>query len=202
MASGPNYAEYSDRELVDAFESIDAESYPQRYQSLCELMESKQIVYKSDNNTYTLHDEYAHGVTDDWDESDLPTTQYITDAPEPQYDKDGNYIPNQVPLQARIVNSLFAIVIIAYGSYGVYFGELFVPIARNLSIIIYGPATVIMLLSIIAASLTMIIEIVDHYDTRDNEHTYYKFARISASIGVVSFIAAIVVGFSSGAEIY
>lgn len=121
--------------------------------------------------------------------------------PTPKYDSKGNYVPNTIVLKKRVVNFCVALAIIAYGGYGLYVDQLWVPLGRQVSVTLTGIAAIFMFIAIICASIEMMTEVVDHYDKRDNEHTYYKVANLFKYASYVSFAIAIFTGFGTGASL-
>lgn len=64
-----------------------------------------------------------------------------------------------------------------------------------------GISAVLMFIAILCASIMMIIEVVDHYDRRDNEHTYYKMALHFKRVAYAGFGIAVLVGLFMGARL-
>jgi len=199
LSDGPDYNSYANAELIEAYESIDRDSYSERFQRLCEIMKGKGLLIKTDAG-YQFTEKANESI---WgtesEEATEPT--YTCLPPEPKYDDDGNYIPNEIALKNRLTNSLFSLGIILYGSYGLYVNELWVPLAKRISIVLSGISAILMFLAILCASVMMIAEVVDHYDTRDNEHTYYKVALYFKYAAYAGFGIAVLVGLITGARI-
>lgn len=83
--------------------------------------------------------------------------------------------------------------ILSYGIVGLCNDWIWIPGKRTSGLIMHGWAAGLMFCAMLAASLNLASVIVDHYDRRDNEHDYRRFARISATCGWVLFIFAFVV---------
>jgi hypothetical protein len=205
MSNAPDYSTYSNKDLIDVFNNIDKYSYPDRYETLCEIMLEKQLLIKADG-TYTIELETIERV--EREESNWPTKDdsppepsYTSSAPEPQYDEQGIYIPNEIPLKKRITNSVISLLIIAYGGYGIYLDSLWVPLAKKLVIVLHGVSTIIMFGAIICATLLMFVETLDHFDKRDNEHVYYKTAVYFKYAAFFLFGLAVIVGIFTGARL-
>ena len=203
MSFKPDYNLYSNSDLVDVFENIDREHYPQRFYELCEIMKGKnllRIVPASD----TFNSSELVLVDDALADDDLITEHepaYTDLPPIPEYDSKGNYVPNTIVLKKRVVNFCVALAIIAYGGYGLYVDQLWVPLGRQVSVTLTGIAAIFMFTAIICASIEMMTEVVDHYDKRDNEHTYYKVANLFKYASYVSFAIAIFTDFGTGASL-
>lgn len=198
MSFEPDYNLYSASELVDVYEHIDRESFPERFQKICEIMEEKGLLQQTNSSSLQLTDK----AIDAWAPSEVESeTSYTSQPPEPAYDSEGNYIPNEVPGKDRIANACLSLIIIIYGGYGLYINQLWLPLARRVSIILTDFAAVLMFVAIVSASVVMIIEVVDHYDKRDNEHAYYRLAVYFKYFGYITFAVAVLVGLAMGAEL-
>jgi hypothetical protein len=199
----PDYNLYSNSDLIDVFENIDREHYPQRFHELCEIMKGKNLLkYMPATDTFNTSELV---LVDDALAEDDSITEHVpayTDSPPiPKYDSEGNYVPNTIVLKKRIVNFCVALAIMAYGGYGLYIDQLWVPLSKYASIRLIGIAAIFMFIAIICASIEMITEVLDHYDKRDNEHTYYKIANLFKYASYMSFAIAIFTGFSMGASL-
>lgn len=81
------------------------------------------------------------------------------------------YIPNKLPFSHRVRNIILSIVLIMYGGYGVYVNNLYLPgsiggfhFQDNLAVTIY--------VALVLGAISFILEVVDHYDERDNQRVY------------------------------
>lgn len=199
MFNGPNYSSYTDTELFEAYDSIDRESYPERFKQICGVMESRALLVQKGG---------VFELTEKAEEALNPTTPikqkeptYTCFPPDPQYDDNGDYVPNEIPLKKRMFNSLFSLAIIFYGGYGLYINELWVPIAKRTAVVLSGVSAVLMFAAIVCASVMLIAEVIDHYDKRDNEHTYYKVALYFKYVAYSGFAFAVFIGLMTGARI-
>ena len=199
MTDGPDYNNYSHAELLEAYESIDRSSFPERFKALSDIMEDRGLLEHTNGGLQLTKHAYASVYKPQSEEEKTPT--YTCIPPEPQYDKEGNYIPNEIPLKNRVTNALLSLSIILYGSYGLYIDELWVPVAKRTSIVLSGVSALLMFIAILCAAVMFIAEVVDHYDKRDNEHTYYKVALYFKNIAYVVFGIAVIVGLSMGARL-
>lgn len=197
MSLEPNYESYSNSELLDVYENIDRNNYSDRFHKLCEIMEHKGLLIKTEPSSLELTDK-AFIESDIFDRESEPS--YTDLPPEPQYDSERNYIPNEIPLKTRITNAFFSMGIIFYGGYGLHINELWVPLSKRTSIVLTNTSAVLMFFAILCLSVMMLAEVVDHYDKRDNEHIYYKVALYSKYIGYAAFGVAILVGLAMGAK--
>jgi len=103
-----------------------------------------------------------------------------------------SYEPNFIPLKKRALNIVVSIVLLAYGGYGVYINDLFIPGKRSSGIHLHDNPAFMMYISFICAALVMISVIIDHYDKRDNEAKYKWFARVFEHVGGILFILAFI----------
>lgn len=193
---GPNYQNYSNKALLEAFESIDRETYPERFSSLSAIMREKDLLVDTPEGLQitnsALEEAYGPQVESE------PRPSYTCEPPTPQYCDEGNYIPNEVPFNKRALNTIVALGIIVYGSYGLYVDELWVPLAKKLVVALSGLSAVVMSVAIVFAAAVLIVEIADHYDKRDNELTYYKAVRFCRAAGYGSFGTAVLVALVTG----
>lgn len=101
------------------------------------------------------------------------------------------YVANHVPLFERLFRILFSILIISYALYGAYTGDLFLPGKRQ-GLHIYGEPIVVFVIAAVCAAAAILATVIDHYDKRNNEHQYKRFAKIMANLGVLLAFTATV----------
>lgn len=102
-------------------------------------------------------------------------------------DQDRAYIPNQIPANERLKYIAFSILLFAYGSYGVWVNDLYIPGKRSRGIHLHDVPAWIMYGAMICACLVMLSVVVDHYDRRDNENNYRQFAEVFKFLGWMFF---------------
>ena len=107
-----------------------------------------------------------------------------------------SYTPNHIPPEERTANIISSILLFAYGSYGVWVNDLYIPGKRSRGVHLHDVPAWIMYGAMITACLVMLSVVVDHYDKRNNETDYRTFAKIGTYIGwglfCLSFIMAII----------
>lgn len=162
-----DYSKYTRRELEEAWLGINRQKYPINHARLCEALE------RVPEDPAPPPDEPAEEAKEAW--------------PGPRYDADGRYIPNHVPERTRLVNALMAIALLAYGSYGVWIDDLYVPGKRGNGVHLHQVPAWLMYGAMICACIVLVSSILDHYDRRDNEHRYRRFARILSWVGWGAF---------------
>jgi hypothetical protein len=117
------------------------------------------------------------------------------DPSRPYYQVDPNmdrHIPNHISASERWWNFGLSLLIIAWGSYGLWADDLIVPVSkRGNAIHLHGTAAVIMFCAMVAAALNLLMVIVDHIDIRNNELTYRRIAVCTQFVAWVLFVAAI-----------
>ncbi len=101
------------------------------------------------------------------------------------------YAPNHVPLRARIAYLLLSACLIAYGGYGLYANDVFLPGRRGHGIHLQDEPAWLMVGALACGSLIMLSVVVDHYDRRDNEHRYRMFASRLKRLGLSLFLVAL-----------
>lgn len=90
--------------------------------------------------------------------------------------KNDGYTPNHIPKGERIKNIIFSLALFAYGTYGVWVNDLYLPGKRTKGVHLHGIPAWIFYSAIISACLVMLSVVVDHYDKRNNEIDYRMFA--------------------------
>ena len=103
------------------------------------------------------------------------------------------YNPNSIPAGERTVAIVFSVVLFAYGSYGVWVNDLYVPGKRSKGIHLHDVPAWIMYSAMICACLVMLTVVADHYDRRDNEINYRNFAKYGEYVGWGLFALSLVV---------
>jgi len=93
------------------------------------------------------------------------------------------YTPNHIPANERLQNAAFSILLFAYGSYGVWVNDLYIPGKRSRGVHLHDVPAWIMYGAITCACLVMLSVVVDHYDKRNNETNYKLFANIFKYLG-------------------
>ena len=104
---------------------------------------------------------------------------------------DKDYVPNYVPLKNRVTNLVLICLLLGYGLFGFYRGELFVAYRRS-EVILYGNALLIALVSFLLGCAYLALAIIDHYDKRNNEHVYRRLESIFKGFSVLIFIMALI----------
>lgn len=105
---------------------------------------------------------------------------------------DKDYTPNEVPVKERIANAVIALLMVAYGTYGIWNQELYVPIFRG-EVTLYGDSLWFAFIAASVGSLYFVLRVIDHYDKRNNEHLYRRFQIILRGVAVLIFIIAILI---------
>ncbi|MBZ9610426.1 hypothetical protein [Rheinheimera maricola] len=106
---------------------------------------------------------------------------------------DKDYVPNKISLGARLANLALAVLLILLGSYGILNEELYLPLGRRAEVTLYGVATYVAMLAFSLGAFYFLLEIVDHYDKRNNEHIYRRLRMIFRGFACMVFVSAIIV---------
>ncbi len=93
------------------------------------------------------------------------------------------HTPNHIPADERVKYVVFSILLLAYGSYGVWVNDLYIPGKRTRGVHLHDVPAWIMYGAIICACLVMLSVVVDHYDKRNNETNYESFAATFKHLG-------------------
>lgn len=93
------------------------------------------------------------------------------------------YTPNVITKGDRIGYLIGAVVLGLYSVWGLAIDDIYIPGKRGGGIHFQGASAIMMGAAIILAAITFLIEIVDHYDRRNNEHWYENFSCAAIIIG-------------------
>ena len=116
----------------------------------------------------------------------------------PKYDENGRYVPNNIPPGERIGHIILSLLLLAYGTYGVWVNDLYIPGKRRGTHLNDVPAW-IMYGAIVCACMVLLSVVIDHYDRRDNEKRYRTFASVCEFLAWSFFGASLVWGIINGA---
>jgi len=109
----------------------------------------------------------------------------------------GNHKPNFYPVNERLACLVFSIVLLTYAVIGVYYDDFILPSKRGI-LHLHGYSTWVMLLAFVSAAANLLSLFIDHYDKRDNEHKYKRFANLSKKVGWFFFFAALIIQILHG----
>lgn len=113
-----------------------------------------------------------------------------------------DYTPNHIPRSERFLNVLYALVIIAFGVLGLTTGDLLLPGKRTGSpngVALQGLSAWVMYAAMICACAVLISVLVDHYDQRNNEINYRRFAQTGKFLGwFLFFLSLALYAFGGG----
>ena len=102
------------------------------------------------------------------------------------------YAPNHIPFKSRVLSIVFSTILLGYGLFAYRIDDLYLPGKRSGGMHLHGESMYIMLIAFAFAVANLLSVVVDHYDRRNNETNYRKFARVSGILGWVFFALAIV----------
>lgn len=104
------------------------------------------------------------------------------------------FSPNHIPTAERVTNTLFAVFLLSYGGYGVWVNDLIIPGKHGSGLHLHGLTAWVMFAALICASLVLLTVVADHYDKRDNEINYKRFADLFRVIGWNLFAVSLIIG--------
>lgn len=163
-----NYSKYTLLELEEAFAGINKHQYPLNYANLCSAY---QLLSRSPVPA-TPQAEHS-GVFDEIDEDEL----------RPRYDENGCYIPNHIPSGERATHIIVSLLLLAYGSYGLWANDIYIPGKTSRGVHLHDAPAWIMYGAMICACAVMLSVVIDHYDRRNNERHYRAFAATGEFLG-------------------
>ena len=114
-----------------------------------------------------------------------------------------DHTPNRIPKAERFLNAIYATVIIVLGVIGLTTGELLIPGKRSSGpngLALQGPPAWVMYAAMVCACAVLLSVFADHYDRRNNETGYRRFAQIGKYLGWSLFCLSLVLyAFGYGA---
>jgi hypothetical protein len=102
-----------------------------------------------------------------------------------------HYKPNHIPLSLRWYYGAASSAALAYGKYGVWIDDLYMPGKRGRGVHFHGLDAWLMYGALFCLVANFLSVIVDHFDQRNNERNYRLFAKSSAWLGYGLFGAAL-----------
>ncbi len=100
------------------------------------------------------------------------------------------YTPNHIPFGTRVFYLLVGLALLAYGSYGLWIDDIFLPAKRGPGTHMHGPAAVAMAAAMALAAVNMLSVIVDHFDQRNNETNYRLFGKVTHRLALCLLVLA------------
>lgn len=111
------------------------------------------------------------------------------------------YTPNAVPFKLRLWNITLSVTLLIYGTFGVVTDNFVIPTKRG-ALTLYGYPAWIMYGALLCLVANLTAEVIDHYDTRNNEERYKKLDAFARKSGWVLFILALILGLVKHAQDY
>jgi hypothetical protein len=111
-----------------------------------------------------------------------------------QVRKDDNgrlYMPNRVPVSIRLANLFYSLLLTLWIAGSLVTGEVLLLGKRSGSVLLSGVPAAFATAACISTLLSLVLEILDHYDMRNNAELYLRAIRISIRLGVLLFLVAI-----------
>lgn len=169
-----DYSRYTQQEMEEALAGIKKDVHPLNYANLRSAYEALT----------SRPPPPSEDLSEKADESadELP--------PQQQYDEGGRYVPNHIPYGERTSCLIFSTLLLAYGTYGVWVNDLYLP-GRRGGVHLHDLSAWSMYGAIVCACLIMLLVIVDHYDRRDNEYNYWYAGRVLKGIGWICFAVSV-----------
>ena len=105
------------------------------------------------------------------------------------------YEPNHIPAFQRWFYGLGSLAILAYGMFGLWVDDIFLPGKRSKGMHFHGLEAWFLFGAIVCVAAGGFSVIVDHFDRRDNELNYRRFAKVTTFFGWSLFIISICIPF-------
>lgn len=87
-----------------------------------------------------------------------------------------------------------ALLLIAYGTYGILKNDVYLPGKRGQGVHFTGLTAWLAFAAMVLAALHFLAGVVDHYDRRNNEARYRDFSMYTLALACTLFIVALVLG--------
>ncbi|ODM57895.1 hypothetical protein BC455_15990 [Vibrio harveyi] len=102
------------------------------------------------------------------------------------------HAPNSFPKHKLVLNLVVGVFLVVYGAYGIYSGELYVFLGRRTEVTLHGDAIYIAFAAFILGCIYCLVEIIDHFDKRDNEEIYIRIRAGCQAFGLLIFGFALI----------
>lgn len=161
-----DYSRYGRHELEEALERINVDLYPRNHENLRAAYQALMgkppppVIPRLQPEPVQFDDEPP---------------------PTPKYDKQGRYVPNHIPAGERLTLIVLSLLLLTYGSYGVWTNDLYLPAKRG-GIHLNDASAWVMFGAFACACLCTLVLVADHYDRRDNELDYWRASRLSEGL--------------------
>lgn len=111
---------------------------------------------------------------------------YLPPNPFPQMkdSKENIHTPNPISTKERTKYIVLAAAMLIYATFAWYRGEVYIPGRSGSSIRFTGTACTLIYCGLIAGAASCISVVVDHYDKRNNEANYQKFAMVTRTVSI------------------
>ncbi len=103
------------------------------------------------------------------------------------------YTPNHITSDERAKCILYAFILIVYGTFGYLIDDIYLPSKHGRGSHFHGLSCLTMYVAFIFGAINFISVIIDHYDKRNNEINYQRFANVTRIIGLIFFFLALIV---------
>ena len=103
-------------------------------------------------------------------------------------------MPNHISYDERTKCILFAAALLIYGTIGWFNDDIYIPGKRGRGIHFHGTACTLIYEAFIFGAANFASVVVDHYDGRNNETNYQRFAKVTRIIGLTLLFMGMAVG--------
>ena len=108
-------------------------------------------------------------------------------------------VANHIPDGERGSYLILTVLLLAYGAYGVWANDLYLP-ARRGGMHLHGLSAWTMYGAFVCACLVMLWVVADHYDRRENEFRYWYVGRVFKGVGWIFFAVSLILEFVRSAQ--
>jgi hypothetical protein len=101
------------------------------------------------------------------------------------------YRPNKIDPSTRMWSIFLSVSLLVYGTVGVFIDDIYVPGRRTRGAHFHGEPAWLIYAAMVCAALNLLSVVVDHYDTRNNEINYKRFAKFTYYLGWGLFVLGV-----------
>ena len=112
--------------------------------------------------------------------------------------KPQGYVPNHISVLERTVYIVLSLLLVGYSLHGLITDDLFIPSRQGPGQYVYGPPVFAFVIAAIFGAAALVSVVVDHYDKRNNEREYKKFASFAEAAGYAILFAGIIWSLTTG----
>lgn len=112
--------------------------------------------------------------------------------------RSGKFDPNRLSLEARLFYGAVALTWLGWAAVGLLSGHMFILLSRGGPMHFAGVAAAVFCVAVLLCSAFCVLQVIDHYDRRDNEASYKTVRRRLLWGALVLFVLTLFISCSRG----